>query len=139
MKITIHRGTNQIGGCVTEIESGGYRVFVDFGAVLPGSIGGELGPIEGLSCGDVSGSALFVSHYHGDHIGMVGGVVDGLPVYVGKTALEVFRCLERRLSHIPDMVEAERHLNKRLTREESIGTQVVAQVWMLLDSLTHKA
>ena len=38
MKLTIHRGTDQIGGCITEIESGGYKVFVDFGEQLPGTV-----------------------------------------------------------------------------------------------------
>ena len=30
-------------------------------------------------------------------------------IFVGKTALEVFRCVERRLSYIPDLAVAERH------------------------------
>jgi|GEM_PF-1713207 len=30
MKLTIHRGTDQIGGCITEIESGGYKTFITF-------------------------------------------------------------------------------------------------------------
>lgn len=75
MKLTIHRGTNQIGGCVTEIESGGYRVFIDFGEQLPGTEKALLQPIDGLTCGDVTKSVLFISHYHGDHIGMVGETV----------------------------------------------------------------
>lgn len=37
MKLTIHRGTNQIGGCITEIESSGYKIFIDFGEQLPGT------------------------------------------------------------------------------------------------------
>ena len=36
MKIKIHRGTHQIGGCVTEYEYNGYRLFVDYGEELPG-------------------------------------------------------------------------------------------------------
>jgi len=35
MTLIIHRGTNQIGGCITEIESNGYKVFIDFGEQLP--------------------------------------------------------------------------------------------------------
>ena len=36
MKITIHRGANQIGGCIIEIESAkGDRIFIDFGHNLP--------------------------------------------------------------------------------------------------------
>ena len=40
MKITIHRGTNQIGGCLTEIVSNsGARILIDIGANLPDSKG----------------------------------------------------------------------------------------------------
>ena len=37
MKITIHRGIDQIGGCVTEYENKGGKLFVDYGEQLPGS------------------------------------------------------------------------------------------------------
>ena len=109
MKLTIHRGTNQIGGCITEIESGGYKIFIDFGEQLPGTEIKELKPIEGLTCGDISKSALFITHYHGDHIGKICDTVVDLPIYVGKTAREIFNCLESRLSYIPDPNEAEKH------------------------------
>jgi len=33
MTITIHRGTHQIGGCITEIKSDNARVFIDMGEV----------------------------------------------------------------------------------------------------------
>ena len=37
MKIRIHRGANQIGGCITEIRSdNGTRVLIDLGHNLPG-------------------------------------------------------------------------------------------------------
>lgn len=121
MKLTIHRGTNQIGGCITEIESGGYRIFIDFGEQLPGTEKKELQPIDGLTCGDVSKSALFITHYHGDHIGKICDTVADLPIYVGKTALKIFNCLESRLSHIPDPNESEKH--KRIVlRIKTINT-----------------
>ena len=37
MKITIHRGTDQIGGCVTEYEDEGWKLFIDYGEQLPGA------------------------------------------------------------------------------------------------------
>jgi ribonuclease J len=118
MKITIHRGTNQIGGCVTEIESNGYKVFIDFGEQLPGAENNDnqLKQIDGLTCGDVSKSALFITHYHGDHIGKICDAIFDLPIYVGETALEIYKCLEKRLSFIPVREEAEKHRNilKRL-------------------------
>ena len=36
MKITIHRGTDHIGGSVTEYEHEGWKLFVDYGEQLPG-------------------------------------------------------------------------------------------------------
>jgi len=123
MKITIHRGTNQIGGCVTEIESNSYKVFIDFGEQLPGTKNDDnkLPQIDGLTCGNVSKSALFITHYHGDHIGKICDTVSGLPIFVGKTALEIYKCLEKRLSHIPDKAEAEKHKNI-LNRLKTVNT-----------------
>ena len=52
MNIKIHRGTHQIGGCVTEYEYDGWRLFVDYGEELPGGPkSGDL-QIEGLTHGD---------------------------------------------------------------------------------------
>ncbi|PKP35396.1 MAG: hypothetical protein CVU00_02645 [Bacteroidetes bacterium HGW-Bacteroidetes-17] len=121
MKLTIHRGTNQIGGCVTEIESGGYRIFIDFGEQLPGMENKELKPIDGLTYGDVSKSALFITHYHGDHIGKICDTIADIPIYVGKTALEIFNCLESRLSHIPNPNESEKH-KRIVNRIKTINT-----------------
>lgn len=39
MKLTIHRGTHQIGGCATEISTADTRIFIDFGSELPGRTG----------------------------------------------------------------------------------------------------
>ena len=36
MKVKIHRGTHQIGGCITEIESNkGTKIIIDIGENLP--------------------------------------------------------------------------------------------------------
>lgn len=35
MQIKIHRGVNQIGGCVTEIKSKKARILIDVGTNLP--------------------------------------------------------------------------------------------------------
>lgn len=101
MKITIHRGTDQIGGCVTEYEYKGWKLFVDFGEQLPGTpVSKEPLEIEGLTYGDLSKSALLVTHYHGDHIGKIYEIAKSIPVYMGYTACEIYRKLQRRLSYI---------------------------------------
>ena len=103
MKITIHRGTDQIGGCVTEYEYNGSKLIVDFAEQLPGApISKEPLKIEGLTYGDLSKSALLVTHYHGDHIGKIYEIAKAVPVYMGYTACEIYRKLQRRLSYIKD-------------------------------------
>lgn len=37
MNIKVHRGLDQIGGCITEISTETSRVFIDFGQNLPGN------------------------------------------------------------------------------------------------------
>lgn len=89
MKITIHRGTHQIGGCVTEYEHNGYRLFVDYGEELPGSPQtGEL-QVEGLTHDDISKSALLITHYHGDHIGCIPKLPKDLPIFMGKVSRDI--------------------------------------------------
>ena len=136
MKITIHRGTNQIGGCVTEIESNGYKVFIDFGEQLPGAENDDnkLKQIDGLTCGDVSKSALFITHYHGDHIGKICDTVFDLPIYIGETALEIYKCLEKRLSFIPVKKEAEKHRNilKRLKTIKTFNAKQTIEVGKII-------
>lgn len=90
MKITIHRGADQIGGSVTEYEFQGFRLFVDFGEALPGSPSfGQTIEIDGLTKGDTSKSLLLVTHYHADHIGMITQLPSELPLFMGKTAKEI--------------------------------------------------
>lgn len=90
MKIIIHRGTRQIGGCVTEISTENSKVFIDFGSDLPDS--GSTDPlkqVEGLTVADGSTATLFLTHYHGDHTGRIGEVLPERPVYIGETAKEI--------------------------------------------------
>jgi len=108
-RITIHRGTRQIGGCVTEIATESHRVFIDFGDNLPGDTAPSL-PIEGLTTGDGKNSALFFTHYHGDHVGRLADVLPDVPVYMGKTAKAI------------QMNYAERADKKKLPLFERINT-----------------
>lgn len=87
MEIIVHRGTHQIGGCVTEYEYDGWHLFVDYGEELPGGLKtGDL-QVEGLTHGDLSKSALLITHYHGDHIGSIPKLPKELPIYMGDLGL----------------------------------------------------
>ncbi|MDE6018642.1 MAG: hypothetical protein K2G85_07500, partial [Muribaculaceae bacterium] len=101
MKMTIHRGTDQIGGCITEYELDGWKLFVDFGDQLPGAPSSEKPLlIEGLNCGDTSKSALLITHYHGDHIGKIAEADPSIPVFMGHIAHDIYCKLQRRLAYI---------------------------------------
>lgn len=103
MKITVHRGSNQIGGCVTEYESNGWKLFVDYGEQLPGApMSDKKLEIDGLTCGDIRRSALLITHYHGDHIGKITELPPELPIYMGKMAKEIASELANHLSTVSE-------------------------------------
>ena len=90
MNLIIHRGANQIGGCVTEYEDKGWQLFVDYGEQLPGAHNSDTPLIiEGLNHGDLSKSALLITHYHSDHIGKIAELPSDLPIFMGKIAKEI--------------------------------------------------
>ena len=100
LNIKIHRGTHQIGGCVTEYEYDGWHLFVDYGEELPGSPkSGEL-RVDGLTHGDLSKSALLITHYHGDHIGSITKLPKELPIYMGGVGREIQKILSNRLKTV---------------------------------------
>lgn len=91
MKITIHRGAYQIGGCVTEIATSESKILIDFGCNLPGSETPDFTKTEvARICKGVD--ALFYTHYHGDHIGYVEEIPDEVEQYIGEAAKEVMLC-----------------------------------------------
>ena len=100
MKITIHRGTDQIGGSVTEYEHEGWKLFVDYGEQLPGASKSILLDIEGLTKGDISKSALLITHYHGDHIGCISQLPQELPMYMGELGREIQLIYSEHMSSV---------------------------------------
>lgn len=97
MKITIHRGQNQIGGSIIEIASETTKIILDAGSELDEEV--PVAPrIEGLFCGRPSYDAVFVSHYHGDHLGLCDQVLPEIPVYIGKGAADVTNAARRYLN-----------------------------------------
>ena len=100
LNIKVHRGTHQIGGCVTEYEYAGWHLFVDYGEELPGGPkSGDL-EIEGLTHGDLSKSAVLITHYHGDHIGNITKLPKELPIYMGGVGCEIQKILSNRLKSV---------------------------------------
>jgi len=103
MNIQIHRGTHQIGGCVTEYEYEGWHLFVDYGEELPDGPQTGLLQVEHLTHGDLSKSALLITHYHGDHIGCITELPKKLPIYIGKVGREIHLVLSDHLKSVDDV------------------------------------
>ncbi len=89
MTITIHRGINQIGGCITEISSdNGHKILIDLGHNLPEGDNHNNDPLEKAENIDpiLDGvDAVFYTHSHGDHVGFEAYVASkNIPQYIGK-------------------------------------------------------
>ena len=88
MNIKIHRGLDQIGGCITEIWTDTSRVFIDFGQNLPGN-GEPTTPKEDetlVKCifaqNQKEHEAVFYTHGHEDHVGLFEYIPDNVPQYM---------------------------------------------------------
>lgn len=100
MKVIIHRGTHQIGGCITEIQSEkGTKIAIDIGENLPTMDGKEKieVEVEGLNKGKASFDAVFVTHYHGDHIGLYNKILPQIPIYIGEDSKQIYKILQSKL------------------------------------------
>lgn len=96
---------------MTEYEYHGRHLFVDYGEELPG--GPQTGDlqVEGLTYGDISKSALLITHYHGDHIGCIPKLPKDLPIFMGR----ISRDIQMELSNRLQMVDVfHRNMSERL-------------------------
>lgn len=90
MKITLHR-PHQIGGCITVIETDGAKIIIDLGSNLPGTNKYELTKQQVAEI-TADADAIFFTHYHGDHTGLIHMVPEDIPQLIGKGAKEVMVC-----------------------------------------------
>ncbi|MEY8336964.1 MBL fold metallo-hydrolase [Lachnospiraceae bacterium 62-35] len=105
--IIIHRGSHQIGGCVTEIQTREHRIVIDFGANLPGSRESSVTDEELLHTvfGKKACDGVLFTHYHGDHMGLYKKIPQEIPLYIGSTAKKILEILTEKLDSIPGTVE----------------------------------
>lgn len=132
MQIKIYNG-NQIGGCVTTIESSkGTRIAIDIGENLPSTKKEKKDDlkIEGLTIeGNKKYDAVFVTHYHGDHIGLFSKVQKGIPIYIGEISKEIFKKVQQRL------IKAEKAPEKNLDIIENFITYKIPEKIKINDIL----
>jgi ribonuclease J len=113
MKLTIHRGANEIGGSCVEVTAGNTRILLDFGMPLGNGLGGEFdeSAIEGKSINEliekkilypIKGlykdtppqiDAILISHSHKDHYGFLKYAHPYIPVYMSAGAQKLINIL----------------------------------------------
>jgi ribonuclease J len=113
MTITIYRGIDTIGGCITKISAQGQSVIIDLGH----SLGNEADPLANVNaikdiCDGVNG--ILYTHYHGDHIGLFPYVEGNIPQYIGDVSKQLTIRRLQQLAKINDDQAEER--NQQLER-----------------------
>ena len=106
IRVRLQRGAAQIGGVCTEVFTDQTRIFFDFGSPLEGEGNQEELNIEGLTQGTVNTDAVFLTHYHGDHVGEIPRIMAGIPVYMHRTARRILQAQQEHKVSIGQIVWA---------------------------------
>lgn len=114
MKLTIHRGTHEIGGNCVEIEAKTSRIILDVGMPLFKTEGepydtaslkrkskqgllesGILPKVPGLFVEGKRPDAILLSHAHEDHTGLIRHSEAEIPIYVSRGTSKMMKAGER--------------------------------------------
>ena len=106
IRVIPHRGMKQIGGVCTEIATDEARVFFDLGAPVEGEGEQKQLEIEGLTNGKANTDAVFLTHYHGDHVGEIPNLLDGIPIYMHKKAKKILQLQQEHKVRVGEVVWA---------------------------------
>jgi ribonuclease J len=103
LEIIIHRGIDQIGGCITEIATANARILIDLGQNLPdgeGNVDDDFANADSIENLTKGVDAIFYTHYHGDHLGLFHLVPETINQFIGSVAKRVALCKHQRLAFI---------------------------------------
>ena len=122
MEIKIHRGLDQIGGCITEIWTDSSRVFIDFGQNLPSN--GKAATLEedALMVADIirnnekEHQAVYYTHAHEDHVGLFRYIP--LEQYIGEGSKELLLIKYKTLLERDKMAIDECHQLQEPSKEK---------------------
>ena len=110
---------NQIGGCYTVITTDRAKIMIDYGAPLPGAKAEQ----EEFDWEMESVDAVFVTHYHGDHVGKLLDIPSTIPIYMGRTSRQVMLNIHESLVRVPKFEEEQKKWVELLN-----STQII-EVW----------
>ncbi len=97
MYINVIRGTKQIGGNIIEIGTETTRLILDAGSNLPPIDDKDYKDdisVKGLTdTSEIEFDAVFISHHHGDHCGLLDRIDNSIPVYCGEKTQHHFKVI----------------------------------------------
>jgi len=104
MEIKILRGQNQIGGNIVELSTLSTKILFDVGLELDDEKNKTLPDIKGLF--DCKGyDAVFISHYHGDHLGLAYNIHKDIPLYIGEKSSRIIHASDN-YKNVPTIIPA---------------------------------
>ena len=105
----------QIGGGVTVITTSEAKIMIDYGLPLPGAKAEQ----EDFDWKQDTVDAVFITHYHGDHVGKILDIPQNIPIFMGKTTRQVMLNIHETLVCVPKL-KAEQDKWIRLLRSKQI-------------------
>lgn len=143
VNIKIHRGLDQIGGCITEIWTESSRVFIDFGQNLPGN-GQPTSPeqdqrmvSEIIDHNLKEHQAVFYTHAHEDHVGLFCYIP--IDQYIGEGSKELLLIKYRTLKEGHERDKEDYYKKKHdynLDEEVNLEKKIVS-AQLLIEELEH--
>lgn len=118
--IKIHRGTDQIGGTITEIYTENTHIFVDFGSELSVPEEESTDPAMVRMIQSTKCNGVLFTHYHGDHIGLMGKIPEsdtqGNPIRLGmgQVSRKILQNIHKTLYDNQKLSPGERSEHKRM-------------------------
>jgi ribonuclease J len=101
MRVKIYRGSHEIGGSCIEVTTSTNRIILDAGMPLNYD---ELNDTEQKNIDDEAerwcegADAIFISHYHADHTGLLKHIDKNIPVYLSEGTLAAVSVPGKHLS-----------------------------------------